>query len=172
MNEGLLIGQAARILNCNKSYLRFYESEFNLSIPRSESNRRIYTSREMEKFRYIDRLKNDGYTNAQIKAVLNSERINKMSYKDTDDILSDENTQSDNQNEGERNLAEIYEIISKLRDEIIDIKSSGECMEKNELIKENELLKTKLKQKTYELVETRERLTNIKKAGQKRLFKI
>ena len=172
MNEGLLIGQATRILNCNKSYLRFYESEFNLSIPRSESNRRIYTSREMEKFRYIDRLKNDGYTNAQIKAVLNSERINKMSYKDTDDILSDENTQSDNQNEGERNLAEIYEIISKLRDEIIDIKSSGECMEKNELIKENELLKTKLKQKTYELVETRERLTNIKKAGQKRLFKI
>lgn len=171
MDEGIYIGQAAELLNCNKSYLRFYESEFSLDIPRNSSNRRIYTSLELEKFRYIDKLKNDGYTNTQIKAVLNSQRVQNSSY-DADAMNMSDNESSNHEYNRTADVSQLYDMLLKLRDEISDIKEMGSYREKNELQKENEILKAKLKEKTYELVEIRERLTNMKKAGQRKLFKI
>lgn len=165
MEKQLLIGQAAEILQCNKSLLRYYESEFSLSIPRDHLGRRYYTSKELEMFRYIYKLKEDGNRNEQIKAVLNSQRItgNIYTFSPTDECIENEKPKED--------ILLLYQLIEKLREEISDIKQLNNFDEKTQLIRENSELKKKLKEKTYELVEAREKLSNIKKATSKKLFK-
>lgn len=153
------------MLGCSKSCLRYYESEFNLTIPRGEANRRFYTPRELEMFRYIYKLKADGMKNAQIKAVLNSERINERSFEDK--IFKPEEV-----DEEQADPTGLKELISELLREIGELRKVSRYKNTSDLQKENDELKSKLKEKTYELVETREKLNNIKKAGSKKLFKI
>lgn len=116
-------------------------------------------------FRYIYKLKEDGNRNEQIKAVLNSQRItgNIYTFSPTDECIENEKPKED--------ILLLYQLIEKLREEIADIKQLNNFDEKTQLIRENSELKKKLKEKTYELVEAREKLSNIKKATSKKLFK-
>lgn len=168
--HNIFIGQASEILHCNKSLLRFYEKEFSLNIPRIKSGRRIYGAKELESFRYIDKLKKNGYNNTQIKAVLSSERLNSENTKnesDEEDFKAENNIVPVSEN-----ASAILELINQLKKEVTELKNLSEFRNKETLIKENEDLKRKLKEKTYELVETREKLTNIKKYGNKKMFKL
>ena len=54
------VTKASDILNLKPYLLRFYESEFELDIPRKKNNRRYYTEKELELFRKIERLKDKG----------------------------------------------------------------------------------------------------------------
>jgi len=161
------VGQAAQILNCNKSLLRFYEDEFDLNIPRTASNRRMYSDKEIEAFRYIARLKKEGRSNAQIKAVLKSERIEKFTVENTYAHADEQISVSG----GNMNMELIFQAIAQLRDEINSLKDLSGTKEKDELLNENTRLREKLKEKTYELVETREKLNNAIKSNKKSFFK-
>lgn len=177
MENMMTIGKAAQLLGCNKSMLRYYESEFKMDIPRTSSNRRMYSEKEIEAFRYINRLKQEGRTNTQIKAVLHSQRIEKFSYReeDGDNGLPRAQTQEGELVEvraaQEENMQALFAVIAELRDEINAIKGMGNFQDKDELLSENARLKAKLKEKTYELVETREKLSQATKAPRRGLFK-
>ncbi len=167
MENYLTVGKAAEILKCNKSLLRFYEHEFNLEIPRTQTNRRIYSEKEIEKFRYINKLKKEGRSNTQIKAVLNSERIEKFSYENT--YSENDAGQANIKNNADMEL--LLQAIGQLRDEINALKNASGLKEKDELMNENIRLREKLKEKTYELVDTREKLNNAIKYNKKSFFK-
>lgn len=149
--DNLSIGTVAKMLGCNKSLLRYYEEQFEIVVPRNMSNRRYYTSYELEKFRYILKLKDRGLTNTEIKSVLDSERVsrNDLEFAEEESIPAQESAKQEE-------LTVLYEMIASLRDEINELKNMGAVMEKSELIKENNILKQKLKEKTYELVSLRE----------------
>lgn len=167
MENYLTVGKAAEILKCNKSLLRFYEHEFNLEIPRTQTNRRIYSEKEIEKFRYINKLKKEGRSNTQIKAVLNSERIEKFSYENT----YSENDLGQAAVKNNMDMELLLQAIGQLRDEINALKNASGLKEKDELMNENIRLREKLKEKTYELVDTREKLNNAIKYNKKSFFK-
>ncbi|MBR6800858.1 MAG: MerR family transcriptional regulator [Eubacteriaceae bacterium] len=156
--DNLSIGTVAKILGCNRSLLRYYEEQFEIDVPRSISNRRYYTHVELEKFRYILKLKDSGLTNTEIKSVLSSERVNRTEYEFLTIPAPEENEQTGEKapSSASDELSGLYEMIANLRDEINELKNMGAVMEKSELIKENNILKQKLKEKTYELVSLRE----------------
>jgi len=156
----LSIGAVAKILGCNKSLLRYYEEQFEIEVPRSKSNRRYYTVTELEKFRYILKLKDSGLSNPEIKSVLDSERVNRTEYEF---LATDRQEESFTPPKSDE-LKALYDIIAGLRDEINELKNMGAVLEKSELIEENKALKQKLKEKTYELVSLREN-TKPKKKG-------
>ncbi len=161
----LSIGELAKILGCNRSLLRYYEEQFSLEIPRNSSNRRYYTPKELEKFRYILKLKDSGLSNPEIKSVLESERIERTEYEFL--TVEPEKDRPAPPPERTEELRELYEIIASLRDEINELKSMGAVMEKSLLVEENNSLRQKLKEKTYELVSLRE-----KSKPKKRFFQI
>ncbi len=158
--DNLSIGDVAKILGCNRSLLRYYEEQFEIQVPRNKSNRRYYTSSELEKFRYILKLKDSGLSNPEIKSVLDSERVERTEYEF---FTVPKETLPPPQPKTEE-LKELYDIIASLRDEINELKKMGAVMEKSELVKENNTLREKLKEKTYELVSLREK-TKPKKRG-------
>ncbi len=164
LTDKLTIGNVAKILGCNRSLLRYYEEQFDIKVPRSKSNRRYYTTVELEKFRYILKLKDSGLSNPEIKSVLDSERVEKSEYEFLKVIPPKEDVRPPEKNDGQNEeLKALYEMIASLRDEINELKNMGAVMEKSELIKENNALKQKLKEKTYELVSLRENSTHKKR---------
>lgn len=193
MDNLITIGQAAGILKCNTSLLRFYEKEFEIDITRTSSNRRMYSAKDIESFRYIAKLKDKGYSNSQIKSVLNSERVNRVenfaqvqleTLRVEENIGSIETLRTDPEavdlNEEiqaagdlqppitSSDIIAIFNVISQLRDEINELKNMESVRGKNELMEENARLKAKIKEKTYELVEVREKLSLAGKKAQKR----
>lgn len=179
----LSIGQLAALLGCNKSLLRYYEEQFALSIPRTKSGRRVYTEREVEEFRYILRLKDGGMSNGEVKSVLSSDRIENYIMAEDEDFDAAIEQASKGMDMGATELCEpeasvntameklsgvdelapLLEVIGMLRDEINNLKNLSEYKSKSELLEENERLREKLKEKTYELVDVRERLTQATK---------
>ena len=170
MEKYIFIGQAAKILQCNKSLLRYYEDEFGLDIPRNQSGRRIYSTKELEMFRYIYKLKAEGQSNSNIKAVLSSDHSTKDVYCFTE-VLLDEEEKSDETSVSPDAVAELFSMMEHIIRDIAELKNISQFDRKNDLVSENNELKQKLKEKTYELVETREKLNSLKKASARKLFK-
>ena len=75
IDETYSIKEASEIVGFKPHVIRYYEKEFELDIPRTESNRRVFSYKELEEFRYIKTLKNKGLTNKQIKQILKSPEI-------------------------------------------------------------------------------------------------
>ena len=69
------ISEVSKITGYDAHVLRYYEDDFNLIIPRTETNRRSYTSKEIETFFYIKELQEKGLTNKQIKLVLHTPEV-------------------------------------------------------------------------------------------------
>ena len=113
------ITQASNILNCKPYLLRFYESEFELNIPREQNNRRYYTTKEIDIFRYIEKLKENGKKNKEIKETLHN-------VKEKDD---------------DNNINKLIDTINLLREEIEDLKQKNDLKQRDELITENARLK-------------------------------
>lgn len=186
------ISEVAEITGYPPHVLRYYEKEFDLEIPRNESNHRYFTYTEIETYEYIKSLQEKGFSNKQIKLIIKSPEV----LVDSEDETALTNiSQQENVNINE--LAEIIsqnlednffdrlieilesnknynqEIIEELKTEIIALKNELNSKERDVLICENAKLKMKVKEKSYEVAELREnvrRLENNNVGFFKRIF--
>lgn len=176
------ISEAADIIGYAPHVLRFYEKEFDIDIPRKDSNHRFYTYREIELIQYIKDLKEKGFANKQIKLIINSPET--ILSKDIGKGLETEDHEGLVLNNeefslqiaeviGENFLAKLTEFMSKdreytislvegLKEEIITLKNEIHSKERDILITENAKLKMKVKEKTYENAKYKEELARLK----------
>ncbi|KPU28138.1 MerR family transcriptional regulator [Caloranaerobacter sp. TR13] len=187
------ISEVSEITGYPQHVLRFYEKEFKLNIPRNKSNHRYYTYKEIEKINYIKELQNKGFTNKQIKLILNSpEEIIVNNHNETaitsvafqlNDISNGKNFITEFQNSLIEKIQETLnqnyinniEALKELKTEIEQLKHEIKNKEHDVLICENAKLKMKLKEKSYEVAELKEKLKREKEANKsifKRIFKI
>jgi len=186
------ISEISEICGYPSHVLRYYEKEFELEIPRNAVNHRYYTYKEIETFNYIKSLQEKGFTNKQIKLIMNSPEIllngesesavtsvaNKDEYmtpvyedvvKVIKELLIDE-LQSNLIDKENRNIS----AINELKEEIMQLRNEISNKERDVLICENAKLKMKNKEKAYELAELREKLKREQEANKsfiKRIFK-
>lgn len=188
------ISEAANILQYETHVLRFYESEFDIDVPRNKSNRREYTTKEIETFQYIKTLKDQEYNNNQIKRILKSPTVEEVAVGETEETSpipygeGNKSAQTKTNDVAIRqismdlatlndalftNFNKINENIQKLYTTIDELKSDHFMQEKDVLVSENAKLKTRLKEKTYELVDIKEKFCKLeeKKFVFKKLFR-
>lgn len=170
------ISEVAEFTSYPPHVLRYYEKEFELEIPRNESNHRSYTYREIELFQHIKSLQDKGFSNKQIKLIIKSPEILLDSNEETALTLFQSSDSVDTiqlakeislnlQEELILELSKIInnnggnrEIIEELRDEIIALKEELTNKERDVLVCENAKLKMKVKEKSYEVVELKEKV--------------
>jgi len=183
------ISEVANILDYETHVLRFYENEFDIDVPRNKSNRREYTTKEIETFQYIKTLKDQEYNNNQIKRILKSPTVEET--EETSPVPYGEANNSAQTNTNDLAMREISmdleslndviftnfnainENIQKLCTTIDELKSDHFMEEKEVLVSENAKLKTRLKEKAYELVDIKEKYCRLeqKKFVFKKLFR-
>lgn len=176
-NETYTVKEASIMTGFKPHVIRFYEKEFELDIPRNESNRRYFTYKEIEKLMYIKALQEKGLTNKQIKMVLKSPEITidedgkneaavarsaagivgydpaslEKWMKEAVQYLRMEVLDTIQQLDHRKEIEELCNQIDELRMEI-------NSKERDVLICENAKLKMKVKEKTYEIAELKEKL--------------
>lgn len=174
------ISEVAEITGYPPHVLRYYEKEFDLEIPRNESNHRYYTYTEIELFEYIKTLQDKGFSNKQIKLIIKSPEvlINPEDETALTNITHHENinaielaqTISQNLEDNFFNrLVEILEsnkeyneqIIKELMEEITQLRNELNSKERDVLICENAKLKMKVKEKSYEVAELKEKVRRL-----------
>lgn len=186
------ISEVAEITSYPPHVLRYYEKEFELEIPRNEANHRYYTYHEIELFQYIKSLQDKGFSNKQIKLIIKSPELLLNSNDETalTTIVTKENMNfMELANEISLNLQESFfnelinildnnnesnsELIKELKDEIIALKNEINSKERDVLICENAKLKMKVKEKSYEVAELKEKIKRMENNSGflKRLFK-
>lgn len=187
-NKKYSISEVSEITGYDKHVLRYYEDDFNLEIPRTKSNRRYYTYKEIETFLYIKELQEKGLSNKQIKLVLECPEI--LIRRDKNDLAVSDQTNSLQKssiiysNVMEKISIEITNVIAEnmtngweeTRKEIInyfeqavDSKEStqdsevseADNKEKDILLCENARLKMKVKEKSYEVVRLKEKINHL-----------
>jgi len=190
------ISEVAQRTGFKSHVIRFYEKEFNITIPRGENNRRYFTNREIDQLLYIKQLQSDGISNKQIKDILQTQENIQSEVNICDEIAlttisnAEEITRVSklNSNVNVELKHEILMILEKYncRNEISELKQQIDELsqqlnnpekntDKDVLICENAKLKLKVKEKSYEIAELKDKL---KRQEQKkisifqRLFKI
>lgn len=182
------ISEVSELTGYENHVLRYYEKEFDLDIPRNNANHRYYTYKEIESFNYIKSLQEKGFTNKQIKLIINSPEvlineqqeetavsslatnevdvttINEIASSLTDIVVSEMRTKL---SEKEDNS---IKAIHELKREIGEVKQEIRSKERDILITENAKLKMKVKEKSYELAELKEKLKR-EKDSNKGFFK-
>lgn len=192
MDKQYGISEVAEITGYPPHVLRYYEKEFELDIPRNDSNHRYYTYAEIELFQYIKSLQEKGFSNKQIKLIIKSPEVLLNSNEET--ALTNVNQLDlinvvDLAEEISLNLYdklfdcinEIFEsnreyndqIIKNLMDEIVALRNELNSKERDVLICENAKLKMKIKEKSYEIAELKEKINRLENNRSiiKRLFK-
>ncbi len=192
-NKHYSISEVSKITGYENHVLRYYEKEFELDIPRNEANHRYYTYNEIENLNYIKSLQEKGFTNKQIKLIINSpevlidEQENEIavsSYCNNNELANNTIQQlSDhirniiinelqpilNKNENKN-----IKLINEIKNELDEVKNEIKNKDKDILICENAKLKMKIKEKTYEIVELKEKLKREKESNSnffKKIFK-
>lgn len=176
------ISEVAELLEYEPHVLRYYENEFDIEVPRNKGKRREYTITEIESFQYIKELKEQGFNNSQIKQILKSPTIEDDG--DNNESGIENSLHSNNGNEiamtmdyinqiFATNFSQVNENILNLKSEIEELKLIQQNDEKDVLLAENAKLKMRLKEKTYELVDIKEKFTRLenKKFIFKKFFK-
>ncbi|MBF8984493.1 MerR family transcriptional regulator [Lutibacter sp. B2] len=177
------ISNVSKLTGYETHVLRYYENNFNIEVPRTKSNRRYYTDKEIEIFRYIKKLQEKSLTNKQIKDILNSPEVMLSETNELVATTSEENVISDIISVGGEE--DIYTNISNMmnsginskleevKNEIIDsfnntIKNQQLLIEDHELrkdkdvfISENARLKMKIKEKAYEIAELKDKIKRL-----------
>ena len=183
VDERYSIKEVSEIIGFKPHVIRYYEKEFNLDIPRTSSNRRYFTSKETAQFQYIKKLQEKGLTNKQIKDIFKSSKSKDVVECHVDEIvenglvISDEiisaTSKSVNNNETplkddisnslNHAISLIKEFdyktdIEELSLKIDDLKNQLVNQEKDILICENAKLKMKIKERSYEVAELKDKL--------------
>ncbi|MTI67788.1 MAG: MerR family transcriptional regulator [Firmicutes bacterium] len=182
------ISEVSELTGYEKHVLRYYEKEFELDIPRNEANHRYFTYKEIEVFNNIKSLQDKGFTNKQIKLILNSPEV---IVDDNQESAVTTNTNNQEQlpvdinklsesirqvliNEVAPTLVEKQndhlDSLNDVKKEIQSVKEEIRSKERDILICENAKLKMKVKEKSYELAEYKEKLKR-EKNNNKGLFK-
>lgn len=187
------ISEVSEITGYAPHVLRYYEKEFDIEVPRKDSNHRYYTYKEIELIQYIKDLKDKGFGNKQIKMIINSpqtvfsteetsiEVINDgINMVDTNDIAIQISSIIENQfferltNYLDENQHNTVDLVETLKDEIIALRQEINSKEHDVLICENAKLRMKVKEKVYENVKLKDEILRIQNENQgflKRLFK-
>lgn len=189
------ISEAAEITGYATHVLRYYEKEFDIDIPRKDSNHRYYTYKEIELIQYIKSLQEQGFSNKQIKIIVNSPetivsnnennslKINKeenLHLKINDIALEISKTLEDNFFEKlsiyiEERKFDNSELINELKKEIISLRHEMNSKERDILICANAKLKMELKEQTYENIKLKEKIQDFESKNNgflKRIFNI
>ncbi len=182
--ETYSISQVAEYTGFKPHVIRFYEKEFNLNIPRSENARRYFTKKEINLFLYIKSLQEKGSSNKEIKKLLKSKDINmEEDFNKINGIseVEDQNhandldegiisTESFHINSKDEIIAvleqynyknEIEKLKEKVEELLLQLSGSDKMKDKDILICENAKLKLKVKEKSYEVAELKDRLKQI-----------
>lgn len=174
------ISEVAEITGYAPHVLRYYEKEFEIDIPRNNSNHRYFTYKEVELIQYIKALQDKGFGNKQIKLIISSPEImlsnqeetglspvDSDSYFDTYQIAKEISMVleedfferlSNSINEGTANN---IRVIEELRDEIMMLRNEINSKDRDVLICENAKLKMKVKEKTFENTELRNKIIKL-----------
>jgi DNA-binding transcriptional MerR regulator len=178
------ISEASELIGFANHVLRFYEKEFEIEVPRNRSGHRYYTYVEIEKFLYIKTLKERGLSNKQIKTILSSpEEIINMnevaaaSYSSNDKVENEVVAINTVDMDFTNNLSEIKNLleekldgsfkslsstlVKELKSTLNDFDAGYKNEDKDTLISENARLKMKLKEKSYETANLREKLKKL-----------
>lgn len=184
INKEYTISEVAEITGYAPHVLRYYEKEFEIDIPRNNSNHRYFTYKEIELIQYIKSLQEKGFSNKQIKLILASPETLMNNQEAMDgDLVPINSTDLDTyqlareisttlEEEFFQRLESFFEnnreinnkLIEELKEEIIMLRNELNSKERDVLICENAKLKMKVKEKTFENIELREKL---KKAEEK-----
>ena len=186
------ITEAASITGYEPHVLRYYEKEFNLNIPRNKANHRYYTYKEIEQLQYIKQLQNKGFTNTQIKLILNSpeyilhdtskqdtaatktgivpintsKAMEKMFYDFRNEFKEEIQRQMEYYQKS--NLAALSNLVEEIKLLIQETKKRDKDIE----LCENAKLRMQLKQRTYEVVELKDQIRRLKENKKSFLAKI
>ncbi|WP_353097110.1 MerR family transcriptional regulator [Tissierella praeacuta] len=193
LNHEYTISEVSELTGYAPHVLRYYEKEFEIDVPRNNSNHRYFTYKEIELIQYIKTLQDKGFTNKQIKLIIQSPEVMMTNQEATDVVAVDDNMFFDTYqlakeismtleeeffdklfaqiNEGsEKNI----KVIEELRDEVAMLRNELNSKERDVLICENAKLKMKIKEKTFEVIELNDRLKKIEEKEEgffKKLFK-
>ena len=163
------ISEVSEITGYAAHVLRYYEKEFEIDIPRNNSNHRYFTYKEVELIQYIKSLQDKGFGNKQIKMIISSPEImlnnneetaladvDSDSYFDTYQIAKEISMVleedfferlSDSINQGTANN---IKVIEELKNEIMMLRNEISSKDRDVLICENAKLKMKVKEKIFE----------------------
>lgn len=185
VNKEYTISEVAEITGYAPHVLRYYEKEFDIEVPRNNSNHRYYTYKEIELLLYIKSLQEKGFSNKQIKLILSSPEIVMNNQDESTGDLVSINKEIDTyqlikeisislkeeffqklQVYFENNNAMNIKAIEELKEEIIMLRNELNSKERDVLISENAKLRMKIKEKTLENIELKEKLK--KKAEEKK----
>ena len=192
MDKQYGISEVAEITGYPPHVLRYYEKEFELDIPRNDSNHRYYTYAEIELFQYIKSLQDKGFSNKQIKLIIKSPEV-LVNSNDETALTSINQLDSTNMVELAQEISlklydklldglhEMFEnnkeyndkLIKELMDEIAALRNEINSKERDVLICENAKLKMKIKEKSYEVAELKEKIKRLEsnKSIIKKLFR-
>lgn len=174
ISEKYTISEASELTGFEKHVLRFYEKELELDVPRNKSGHRYYTYKEIERFKYIKKLKERGLTIKQIRSVINSTEEEVASSNDlmlSQGMECSENTLMDIKNTvsiieellSQSILSFSDEIKSELRVAIRELNEERLNDDKDTLISENARLKMKLKERAYEAAQLKDKVRKLEK---------
>ncbi len=179
LNHEYTISEVSELTGYAPHVLRYYEKEFEIDVPRNNSNHRYFTYKEVELIQYIKSLQDKGFGNKQIKLIISSPEIMMNVQDDTGLIATDNNYFDTYQiakeismtleeeffdklfnciNQGAENN---IKVIEELRDEVTLLRSELNSKGRDVLICENAKLKMKVKEKTFENIELKEKLKKI-----------
>lgn len=189
------ISEVSEITDYPPHVLRYYEKEFELDIPRNDSNHRYYTYKEIELLQYIKSLQEKGFSNKQIKLIIKSPEIlvnnqeeavtttnglqkidannlskeisNKLGKIIISKLTEEIKVILDSKQENEDQL------IMDLKDEIEQLRKELTSKERDVLICENAKLKLKVKEKSYEVAGLKEKVKRMESSNKgffKKLF--
>lgn len=195
INHEYTISEVSELTGYAPHVLRFYEKEFDIQVPRNDSNHRYYTYKEVELIQYIKNLQEKGFTNKQIKLIIQSPEImmatpenqssnlvattSDTSYLDTYQIAKEISMVLE-EDFFERLSAHIVEgserneqLILDLKEEIKKLRIELNSMERDVLLCENARIKMEmqdLQNKNNELTNQLEKLQS-SKGFFKKIFK-
>ena len=179
LNHEYSISEVSEITGYAPHVLRYYEKEFEIKVPRNDSNHRYFTYKELELIQYIKTLQEKGFGNKQIKLIINSPEImmNTQSNSNTDLTIKDENLYFDTYQLAKEISSTLEEeffnklfdcihqgsenniiVIQELKDEVTLLRNELNSKERDVLICENAKLKMKVKEKTFENIELKDKL--------------
>jgi DNA-binding transcriptional MerR regulator len=189
------ISEVAEITGYASHVLRYYEKEFEIEVPRKESNHRYYTYREIELIQYIKMLQDKGFGNKQIKLIISSPELVMTNPEETSLEVVENNKLIVDNDYIAREISSILEesflekisqyidlgnkdsvkIIMDLKEEIINLRIEMNSKERDILISENARLKMKVMEINNENLKIKielEKLKNNSTGFFKRIFSL
>lgn len=180
LNHEYTISEVSEITGYAPHVLRYYEKEFEIEVPRNNSNHRYFTYKEIELIQYIKTLQDKGFSNKQIKLIISSPEIlmntqednglvavNDSTYFDTYQLAKEISMTLEEEffdklfsciNQGTENN---IKVIEELKEEVMMLRNELNSKERDVLICENAKLKMKVKEKTFENIELKEKLRKV-----------